>query len=105
MPDLAVDPDSIQRAATELESAADELDTAVGAFVQALGQVGDPWGLDTLGTLIGGGYVAIEQLALQTLDSIVSGFDWYAEGLAEMAASYRAAEDANTDVFDRFRRQ
>ena len=105
MPDLSVDADSIERAATELQTVADDLDGIVGPFAQALSQYGDPWGMDMLGMLIGGGYVAIEQLAFETLDSIVDCFDADAEGLTSMAASYRDVEDSNDASFDRFHRE
>jgi len=102
VPDLSVDPESIRSAADELQRAADDLDEVVGRFVQTLGQFGDPWGMDMLGSLIGGGYVAIEQLALETLDSIVESLDADAEGLATMAASYTEVEDTNTTGLDTF---
>ena len=105
MPTFSIDPDSIQRAAVEIQGVADDLDGTVGRFVQALSQFGDPWGMDMLGMLIGGGYAAIEQLALETLDSIVDSFDQYAEGLTSMAASYREVDDSADASFDRFHRE
>lgn len=104
MTDLRIDPDSIDRAASELQDVADDLDTAVSGFVQALRQYGDPWGMDMLGMLIGGGYVAIEQLALETLGTIVDSFDGDAEALSAVAASYRGTEEANTDAFTNLHR-
>jgi hypothetical protein len=91
MAGLQIDPEELRRAAAEMQAAADELDEALGQFVQGLG--GDPWGMDMLGTLIGGGYAAVEQLALQTFDSVVTTFDSVSERLEIMADNYATAED------------
>jgi hypothetical protein len=102
---LSVDPQSLRRAAAEIQRAADDLDQVLTGFAQALGNVGDPWGTDMLGSLIGGGYVAIEELALQTYDSVVEGFDTVAEGLTAMAASYDETEDQIAGDFGTFDRR
>jgi hypothetical protein len=90
---LSIDSQSLRRAAAGIQGAADDLDEVLTRFAGALGNVGDPWGSDMLGSLIGGGYVAIEELALKTYDSVVEGFDAVAEGLTSMAASYDETED------------
>lgn len=105
MAGFEVDPDAVRRAAAELQSATDELDTAVTGFAAALGGFGDPWGLDTLGTLIGGGYVAIEQLALKTLDSVIDDLDSYAERLTAMADAHAATEQDTADSFRNLNRE
>jgi hypothetical protein len=101
MAGFAVDLDALRRAAADLRTSTDELDDAVTGFTDQLGGVGDPWGTDLLGTLIGGGYVAIEQLALETLDSIIAAFDGYADGLDRMADTYQQAEDDSETGFGR----
>lgn len=90
-----VDPESLRRAAREMQAATDELHANVGQFAQQLSTVGDPWGMDMLGMLIGGGYVAIEKLALTTFDSIVDELDDFAERLGTMADNYDTTEDDN----------
>jgi hypothetical protein len=105
MVDMSVDPDSLQRTASELDELASDLDGIVGSFVRSLNQFGDPWGTDTLGALIGGGYVAIEQLAIEPLNSIVDRIDDYVGGLESMARSYRDVENTNITSFDRLTRQ
>jgi uncharacterized protein YukE len=99
MAGFSVDVTALRRAAAEMQAAADQLDDVVGQFAQGLGGVGDPWGTDTLGTLIGGGYVAIEGLALQTYDSVVAAFDDAAEGLTAMADNYAATEEGISSGF------
>jgi len=93
MAGFSIDVTALRRSADEVQAAADQLDDVVGRFAQALGGVGDPWGTDTLGMLIGGGYAAIEDLALRTYDSVVAAFDDAAEGLTAMADNYAANED------------
>jgi hypothetical protein len=102
---LAIDPDSIDRAADDLQSVADRLDQLLDQFAGQLNGVGDPWGTDMLGMLIGGGYVAIESLALKTYESVVASFDNDAEALAGMAESFREVEQGNRDDLDRLGRQ
>lgn len=89
-----VDPDVIDRASAAMGDAADQFDSALTQFVSTLSGVGDPWGQDTLGTLIGGGYVAVEQLAVETWSSVVDGLDEFADGLESMAGQYRSNEAA-----------
>lgn len=94
-----VDPETIRRAATAMGDAADHLDSVLSDFVSTLGGVGDPWGQDTLGMLIGGGYVAVEQLAVKTYSSVVDGLDGFADGLDDMASQYSTNESATvTDI-------
>ena len=102
---LAIDPDAIDRAADELQSVADRLDQLLDQFAAQLNGVGDPWGTDLLGMLIGGGYVAIESLALKTYESVVASFDDDAAALSGMADSFRQVEQGNRDDLDRLGRQ
>lgn len=100
-----ISPDSLRRASKGVGDAADELDSALTSFAQALSSVGDPWGTDTLGTLIGGGYAATEELALQTYNSVVESLDGFSEGLEDMAMNYGDAEDRTTTEVDSTGRQ
>ena len=102
---ISVDPDAIDRAAADLQSAADQLDQLLDRFTAQLSGVGDPWGTDMLGQLIGGGYVAIEGLALKTYESVVTSFDDDAEALGDMAGSFRQVEQGNRDDMDQLGRQ
>ena len=95
-PGFSVDPESIRRSAGEIRAAADELMSHVDTFVQGLSAAGEPWGFDTLGLLIGGGYAAVEQVAITTFDSIVDSLDDYADRLGIMAESFEWTEADNT---------
>jgi hypothetical protein len=102
MTGFSVDPDTIRRCTTDIRAAADQLDAAVDDFVQRLG--GDPWGTDMLGGLIGGGYTAIEELALKTYSSVVEFFDEAADRLDLMSEGYDTTETQTGDGFDTLRR-
>ena len=100
MPDgFSVNIESLRSSARQMRSATDELLSHLDAFTAMLSAVGDPWGLDTLGMLIGGGYAAAERLGLETFDTIVDSLDDYADRLDMMADGY---DSADTDSSDRF---
>jgi len=102
---ISVDPDAIDRAAADLQSAADQLDQLLDRFTAQLNGVGDLWGTDLLGQLIGGGYVAIESLALKTYESVVDSFDDDAAALSDLAGSLRQVEADNRDSLDQLGRR
>jgi hypothetical protein len=52
-----------------------------------------------LGMLIGGGYAAVEKLALKTYDSVVAALDDVGVLLDTMADRYERAEDAAEGTF------
>jgi hypothetical protein len=91
-----VDPDSLRQASVQMQGAADDLDQALSGFVDSLSSIVEPWGSDMLGQLIGGGYAAIEELAIKTYSSVVDGLDTFAEGIDNMAATYGGTEQATT---------
>ncbi|HEY3630128.1 MAG TPA: hypothetical protein VGL21_04480 [Jatrophihabitantaceae bacterium] len=91
-----VDPDSLLRASTAMQTSADQLDQALDGFVNSLSSIVEPWGADLLGQLIGGGYAAIEDLAIKTYSSIVDGLDSFAEGIEDMATTYGGTEESTT---------
>ena len=93
------DPELLRRTADRLGAVADDLHAAVSGFTEGLG--GDPWGTDMLGVLIGGGYVAVERLALDTLDAAVAGLDSIAGGLETMAATYEEADGETEAAVER----
>jgi uncharacterized protein YukE len=96
---FSVNSESLRRSAQNLRSATDELLSHLDTFTAVLNEVGDPWGFDTLGMLIGGGYAAAERLGLETFDSIVDSLDDYADRLDMMADSYDSADADSTDRF------
>ncbi|WP_412541352.1 type VII secretion target [Longispora sp. K20-0274] len=92
---MSKDIDSVQlrSAAGQLDTIADDLDTALTTFFDKVSAMGEPWGADLIGMAIGPSYLSIERVAQASYGSVVTGLDKFVAGLNTMADRYDENED------------
>ncbi|MFK3983458.1 hypothetical protein ACI2K4_24120 [Micromonospora sp. NPDC050397] len=97
---LDVDPGSLRSAAAVLAEAVDALDQLAVDFETRLAGLGEPWGTDEIGSLIGRCYLPAVDAAVACLDANAAELDRYGENLARMADSYDQTDDSGRLGFD-----
>jgi hypothetical protein len=100
---LDVDPESIRRGGNGIRSTAHQIQAEWEALQAKLAGYGEPWGQDMLGMLIGGCYLAINEVITECIQENVNGLQDHAEGTTVMAANYLQAEDASAIEVNRVR--
>lgn len=94
---LNVQPDLIRRSGGGIRNAAQQLRSELEAFQSQLAAFGEPWGDDDLGSLIGGCYQAVYEVAMETYGENIAEMEGEADGVNTMAATYYQAED-NSEI-------
>jgi hypothetical protein len=90
------DPDQIRTSATGWASAADAVRSQSDCHQQDMEGQSDAFGDDDLGSLIGGCYGAIHQIAFGCIQDNTDALHGHAQKLHTMAANCDAGEQANT---------
>jgi hypothetical protein len=98
---IDVDPAMFRAAGGALDRAVDDLDAAVDRFESALEALGECWGGDDIGTLIGLCYRPAYETALACLDNNLNELATYGGKLALMADSYESVEADNHSELSR----
>lgn len=93
--ELSVDPQHIRRSGAGVRSSAQQLRSELQAFQNHLAGYGEPWGNDDLGSLIGGCYQAISELAFDCYNDNIAELEGHADGVNAMASTYFQAEDVS----------
>ena len=97
------DPAQIRDAGHGIELSAQELAAAIQALQAELAGHGAPWGDDDIGSLIGGVYQAIVEIAMECLGMNAEDIAGFAEGVQAMAATYEKTEATNVEQLGRVR--
>lgn len=101
MTDREFDVEKLRSAARDLLRVAEALDDQIFAFQDETGAIGEPCGdAEPVGMLLGGSYLAGEDEVVLALDSVVEGFEIFAEDLRTLADRNAEAEQANTRVIN-----
>jgi hypothetical protein len=103
MNEMDVSPDRIRKAGSGIRTSAQQLKADWEAFQTELSSFGEPWGNDDLGSLIGGCYQAILEVAAECYADNLAEIDGHAEGVQTMAATFYAAEDNSAIEVNRVR--
>ena len=93
-----VDPQSLRTASQGVTAAAQQLSQQWQALQSTAQGMGDIFGDDMVGGLIGASYSAAEGIASDSFSSALDGFGQIADGLGAMADLYDTTEQANTDT-------
>ncbi|MFG2006593.1 hypothetical protein ACGFNU_46350 [Spirillospora sp. NPDC048911] len=103
MPGYEVDPELISRSGGGIRSSAEQLKTDWAAFQQELSGFGQPWGTDDIGSLIGGCYQAIYEVAVECYEENVQRLTEDADVVTAVAVNYTKAEQSNVMEVNRVR--
>ncbi|GAA2615709.1 hypothetical protein SMC26_09850 [Actinomadura fulvescens] len=103
MPGYEVDPEQIRGAGRGIQSSAQQLKADWEAFQGELAGFGEPWGTDDIGSLIGGCYLAIYEVAVECYNDNVQSLDEHAEKVQAVGTNYVKAEEHNVVEVNRVR--
>ncbi|RKR88168.1 hypothetical protein BDK92_2476 [Micromonospora pisi] len=96
---LLVETETLRQAGQQLLQLAEELDGAWARFSGQVQAMGDIFGDDDVGGLIGIGYHAAHEIAGDSYLSVVDGLYSFSAGLSDMADNYDSVEADNTGLF------
>jgi uncharacterized protein YukE len=98
---IEVDLGALRQSAEDLAGVAQQLAGQWSAFSAQVQSLGDIFGDDTVGGLIGASYQAAHAIADSSFTSVIEAFDGFAGGLARCADTHERTEQ---DIAGRFRR-
>lgn len=93
-----VDPQSLRTASRGVTAAAQQLSQQWQTLQSTAQGMGDIFGDDMVGGLIGASYSAAEGIANDSFSTALDGFGQIADGLGAMADLYDTTEQDNTDT-------
>ncbi|MFC8296754.1 WXG100 family type VII secretion target [Micromonospora orduensis] len=96
MKPLDVDPELLRQTGGELDSAAERMDALLQQVSGQLATVGEVWGGDDLGFLIGECFGGAFELAVDCFEANTDALEEYADRLRGMAEAYERVEETNT---------
>lgn len=85
-----------------LQKASEALQEAWGALDAKVQGMGDIFGDDDVGGLIGMSYQAAHDIATENMTSVIEALGGFGEGLNDMAANYEDTETALAESFKKF---
>lgn len=91
------DPDELRNASRGLINSALDTDGALAAFKAELAGLGQAFGNDLLGSLIGASYQAILEVAMECLAENLDAIDDYAERLISSADNLNLTDEDSAD--------
>ena len=95
---MEIEPSSLHKSGGDVTAAAQRLEAAWKEHEAQVQGMGEPWGNDDIGQLIGLSYLAIHAIAEETFTSVVDGMKDHGEGVRVMAATYQDSEDQTRDA-------
>ncbi|MCT2280458.1 WXG100 family type VII secretion target [Micromonospora chalcea] len=101
MKPLDVDPEQVRAAGTGVRAVADQLDARWRELTTGAGAMGDIFGGDDVGGLIGASYQGAFGIAERSVTSVVAALTGFGDGLVRMADAYDRIESDNADLFRR----
>jgi hypothetical protein len=96
------EPESLRTAGRDLTGVADQIDEIWQQFVAQVQGMGDIFGDDMVGGLIGTSHEAAMEVADDCMNSVIDGFADFGDGLLDMADSYEQTESGATDLMKGF---
>ncbi len=105
MENTEIYPDQLQAAGNELGRVAQDLGTRFQRLVGEVGALAAPWGNDEIGMLIGESYTAVQELAQETITSIVTSLEDFGTGLIDFAEAARRTDEDLARTFQQLGRQ
>jgi len=100
---VSIDPTVLRAAGTALAQVGDQLDGALKQLESQIQSLGQPWGNDTIGQLIGTAFHEVVSYAFDTLRKALGDLRKSGTDLKGMADQYEALEKQITDVFANLR--
>lgn len=94
-----IDPSSLRAASKSIGDTAQRLYDEWSGLNSQASAMGDIFGDDMVGGLIGASYAGAQEVADDSFTSATDGFGEVADGLGAMADMYDETEQANTDDF------
>lgn len=98
MSEFDVQPESLRTASKGVAAAASQLSQQWQSLVSTAQGMGDIFGDDMVGGLIGGSYSAAQEIAGKSFTTALQGFAQISDGLNSMADMYDTTEQANTET-------
>ena len=95
--ELDVDPELMRGSAGGINTAPDTLQTHFDSFQQDMESQSDAFGDDDLGSLIGGVYQAIHELAFGSYNDNNGAMKDHVQSVHDLADGYDQSEQASTD--------
>ncbi|MEU8130005.1 hypothetical protein AB0B68_22560 [Micromonospora sp. NPDC049049] len=96
---LDVDPAQLREAGEAVRTAADQLGERWQQLRATADGMGDIFGADDVGGLIGVSYQAANQVAERSVTSVLNALSGFADGLVGMGNAYDQVEEDNADLF------
>ncbi|XVQ11667.1 WXG100 family type VII secretion target [Spirillospora sp. CA-255316] len=93
MSEYAIEPATIRSAAQELDGVQQRLNEQWSGLLSALRGMGQPWGADDIGVLIGDSYTAIEAKADECYRAMTEELAGFAQNLRVVADNHERAEE------------
>jgi hypothetical protein len=93
MSDMEIDAAGMRRSGGDLKAAAQRLEAAWNEHERQVQGMGEPWGNDDIGQLIGISYLVIHEIAQETFNSVIDGMKDHGEGAHAMADTYQDSDD------------
>ncbi|MEV0648960.1 hypothetical protein AB0I28_27275 [Phytomonospora sp. NPDC050363] len=90
---LSVSPDGLRSAMTGIGGSKEDLAGAIEAFKSEVAALGDPFGGDMIGMIIGTAHQVCMDVAAECFDSALGAVDYCTEKLGSMADSYETTEN------------
>lgn len=100
MREIDVNTESLRQAKVLIGGSTRETDAALSGFIAELEGFGQPWGDDTLGSLIGLSYQGIFEVAMDCFASNLDLIDEYAERLGVAADEIDDTDTRQAEVLD-----
>ena len=99
---LDVEPDQVRSAGDGVRRAAEQLEQHWQRLRATADGMGDIFGGDDVGGLIGMSYQAAQQVAERSVTSVVTALTGFGDGLTDMGVAYVEVEERNAALFHQF---
>jgi uncharacterized protein YukE len=96
-----VDPETMRKAADELDAAKDEVQALLDQFTGAVEGYADAFGGDTIGTLGGLGHQAVMDQLTECFTSNIEDLTTLSQAVRDMADDHQSAEDGIAESFSK----
>ena len=99
---IRVQPEVLRAAGTALNGVGDKLDGVLKSLENELLNIGEPWGHDQIGQLIGEAYKEVVHWAFDILRELLNEINQSGVDLGKMADRYQQLEDELRRRFDEY---
>lgn len=90
---LSVNPDGLRTAKSSINGSKEDLAAAIESFKADVAALGDPFGGDLIGMIVGTAHQVCMDVAAECFDSALGAVDYCTEKLGSMADSYDTTEN------------